>query len=547
MKRRKHRVGIGFEPRSPSGLMEHSPRAKEMEDAFQNKIRNKIFALLIRFSTSNRMLTIARGASGGKIIKIPMNLIDIIATKLDKGNFEDVHGAKQAFLGRITGAKYRSALGGYIIEIVRKYIADWTNRQIKKIRIEPPKRKLGSITKTYMGWKQLRESLQPDWEVFPKDPKHDIVKIFSEDTMNPRERMKRLIKGKDADRVAYGPLWDWGVAFMGGSNLWKLCYDGIETGWASVNVWFRIGGADFLPTIAPTSAYSYPLPDAHSRFFFDWRYPSDNNYPQNIEKELLKSYDDLYDYGMVGLAQEISKRMIRDTIILLREILYSGKVTKHYFGPYMRQFLPYAQLMFATWDILPMWRSMLPFLRDMRKKPEVVIEAFEFLNKPLTDVMISLGKLFKAKTALIGNSRGSNSWISPKMFEDIFWPSMKYTFKRCFENKIIPFCHFDNDWTDNMSFLAEKLPKRSCVFHLDQVDLVKVHDIIGDHFCLMGGMSPGLLVKGSPQRVEEETKRYIENIRQDGLIIASGCEFPADTPIQNVYAQKRAIKKYGFF
>ena len=39
----------------------------------------------------------------------------------------------------------------------------------------------------------------------------------------------------------------------------------------------------------------------------------------------------------------------------------------------------------------------------------------------------------------------------------------------------------------------------------------------------------------------------IENIGEDGLIIASGCEYPADTPIQNVFAQKRAIKKFGFF
>ncbi len=194
-----------------------------------------------------------------------------------------------------------------------------------------------------------------------------------------------------------------------------------------------------------------------------------------------------------------------------------------------------------------MARGLVPFMKDLVKHPDDVIAAFEFVNRPLTDLMIQFGKLTKARTALIGNSRGSNTWIPRKMFEQVFWPSMKYTFQECFKNGIIPMCHLDNNWTDNMAFFVENLPKRSCIFHLDQVDLVKVHEITGDHFCLMGGMSPALLVHSSPEKVEAETRRYIEAIGHDGLIVASGCEYPADTPIQNVYAQKRAILKYGFY
>ena len=98
-----------------------------------------------------------------------------------------------------------------------------------------------------------------------------------------------------------------------------------------------------------------------------------------------------------------------------------------------------------------------------------------------------------------------------------------------------------------MVFFAENLPKRSCIFHLDQVDLVKVHELIGDHFCFMGGMSPSLLVHGTANQVEAAAKRYIEDIGEDGLIISSGCEMPFDTTVQNIYALKRAIKKYGYF
>ncbi len=544
LKQKKHRQGCGYDERAPTGLMEHSGHyGPQMEQAFQSGFVNKFFDLLIKVTTSDRMLNIARHAAGGKIVKIPKILIDTLGMLIDRRLSSNPHKMKKVLLGRFSSSNYRSWMGGFIWEILRKYVGDWARRQEQNIVISPPIRKFGKLKKTYQGWKQLRDSVQPGWEVFPKDPK-TTVKILPEDSMTPKERIERIIRGKEADRVGLWLDWDWGVPFMGGSNLWKFCYDGIETGWAAVNVWIRTGGSDWLPFSSGISAYTHPLPEAHSRFFFDWSYPSDTIPAQFHETELLKSYEDLYDYGLKGQALEITKRMIRDLALLPREMYYAFKVTNHYFGPYQKQFPPGVSAIFPVWDIIPMWRSVVPFMLDTKRNPEAIIEAFEYVNKPYTDFMIRVANLLKAKFALIGVSRGSNTFLSPKMFEKIFWPSMKYTFEQCFKNEIIPLCHLDNDWTENMVLFAEKLPKRSCIFHLDQVDLVKIHDLIGDHFCLMGGMSPSLLVQGSSEQVEAATKRYIENIGEDGLIISSGCEFPFDTPIQNVFAIKRAMKKF---
>jgi hypothetical protein len=568
-----------------------------MEKAFESPFVNCIFDTVLRGITSDRALnlmsrSVSRNMSTKSVmsstgdVKIDaknglmhimvntvLRLIDNPLQKLDRRLFEDTLDAYSAFFGQNIPEERRSVMGTYIVWVVKKYLSDWKQTQISKQKILPPTRVLQTGLQTYTGWKTLRDELQPNWKInfltyyasqtnFGKDKWKGIgesikdpdvqknnmqfVKVLDEDLMNPYDRMLGLIKGKGFDRVALGPLFNWAVPYLGGSNFWKFCYDGLETAWAGVNVWLRTGGLDFLPQGFGLAAYTIPWFESHSRFYYEWTYPADFMFPQFIEKEILKSYDDLYAYGMSGLAQRITKRMMRDFILLLRELYYQGKVNKYYYGPIESQFFPYAQLLFASWDILPMWRSMVPFMKDMRKHPDAVLEAFEFINKPMTDFMIAIGKLTKAKSALIGNSRGSNSWVSPKMFQKLFWPSMKYTINKCLDNGIVPFCHFDNDWTENMAFLAENLPKRSCVFHLDQVDLVKVHAITKDMFCLMGAMSPALLVHGSVEQVEAETKRYIENIGEDGLIIASGCEIPADIPIRNLYAQKRAIKKYGF-
>ncbi|MHA1340995.1 MAG: uroporphyrinogen decarboxylase family protein [Promethearchaeota archaeon] len=546
----KHRYGCGYNHKAPSGIIEHSKYGPQMEKAFESNFLNKIFNKIIKVATNDLFLSVlnkSRGKFSSKIIK---SFIDSLFINLTNKSFKSPEEKARAFLaffGKNNYSKYKSLIGGYIIELGKKYISDWDYRQNNAIKIKPPIRKLSKVKKTYRGWKYLRDEIQPKWKIFPENPEKEIIRIFENDQIDPKDRILNLIAGKNADRVGFGPQFDWATGFFGGSNLWKFCYDGIETGWAQLNVWIRAGGMDFLPDGFGLAAYTVPYPDAHSRFFYKWSYPTDSIVPQFIEKELLKTYEDLYDYGMTGMLQQITKRMIRDTILLIRELIYLSKINSYYFGPYTDKFLPYSQLIFAIWDILPMWRGMIPFMRDMKKHPQKVIEAFEFLNKPYTKIMIGLGKLIKAKTALIGNSRGSNSWISPKLFKKIYWPSMKYTIKELLKNNIIPVCHLDNNWTENMAIFAEELPKRSCLFHLDQVDLVEVNKIIDGRFCLMGGMSPGLLVYGTPAKVEEETTRYIKNIKENGLIIASGCEYPADIPAQNLYAQKRAIKKYGFF
>lgn len=547
MKKEKHRIGCGYAPNAPSGLIEHSKHGLKMEQSFESKFINAIFEKMIRCSTNDSILNLLNNLIESKTSSLIRTGFDSVFAKLEIGLFGKNSQSKHVFLGSQTGQKLHSALGGFYWELMKKYVTDWKYRQDNHIPIEPPKRIMKPLKKTYTGWKHLRDEIQPEWKIFPDNPKTEHVKIFNEDQMSPYERIERIIQGKDTDRVGFGPYFDWAVPFLGGSNNWKFCYDGIETGWACLNLWIRIGGCDFLPNGTGVSAYTVPYPTSHSRFFYNWNYPEDHIVPQFIEKELLKSYADLDNFGFSGLIQQITKRMIRDTFILFRELLYQGKVLKYYFGPVQKQFFPYSQGIFDVWDTIPMWRGMVPFMKDLRQRKQEVIEVFHYVNKTITDFMINLTKLIKAKTILFGNSRGSNSWVSPKMFEEVFWPSMKYSFNQCFENNIVPMCHLDNNWTENMEIFADRLPKRSCIFHLDQVDLCEVRNRIGDHFCLMGGMSPALLVGSSAEKVEEETKRYIENVGTDGLIVASGCEYPADTPIQNIYAQKRAIKKYGFF
>jgi uroporphyrinogen-III decarboxylase len=98
-----------------------------------------------------------------------------------------------------------------------------------------------------------------------------------------------------------------------------------------------------------------------------------------------------------------------------------------------------------------------------------------------------------------------------------------------------------------MEYMLE-LPKHSGFFHLDQADLPKVREIIGDHFCLMGNLQPAITTGSGPNIVYKKTKELIEQCgKESGYIVATGCEAPAGIPIENYYAMKRAIRDFGVF
>jgi len=79
------------------------------------------------------------------------------------------------------------------------------------------------------------------------------------------------------------------------------------------------------------------------------------------------------------------------------------------------------------------------------------------------------------------------------------------------------------------------------------MDIGRIKKKYGDRLCLMGNVDTRYtLARGTPQEVEEEVKKIIEQAaRGGGLIICSADILQADFPVENVVAMCRAVKKYG--
>jgi uroporphyrinogen-III decarboxylase len=107
--------------------------------------------------------------------------------------------------------------------------------------------------------------------------------------------------------------------------------------------------------------------------------------------------------------------------------------------------------------------------------------------------------------------------------------------------------HMDTDWTPFFEYFRE-LPKGHYILHLENSDIFKAKEVLGDRFCLMGNLNSTLQKIGTPQQIEDYCKKLIEVCGEGGgFILGSGCEIASDAPFANIQALVNAGKKYGTY
>ncbi len=205
-------------------------------------------------------------------------------------------------------------------------------------------------------------------------------------------------------------------------------------------------------------------------------------------------------------------------------------------------------------DFFSMGRSLKEFSFDMYRRPEKVLAAMEAITPGLIEVAIGGQKGMRQATKygymtnFIGATRGSATFISPKMFEKFNWPFIKRISLALIDAGITPLFHFDSDWTPLLEFFKD-LPKGKCVLELDSVtNIFKAKEVLRGHMCLMGDVPAALLTLGTADQVRAYVKRLCEEVGDGGgYILSSGCSVPVDAKPDNVRVMIEAAKTYGVY
>jgi uroporphyrinogen decarboxylase len=137
-------------------------------------------------------------------------------------------------------------------------------------------------------------------------------------------------------------------------------------------------------------------------------------------------------------------------------------------------------------DIFSLSRSLRPFVRDLFETPEKVKKAVDVGTEAIIKLGIANAKRAKGNRVAVFAMRSSASFISPNVFDEISFPSIKRMVEGYHAAGLVSVLHCDGNW-DLMIPRFLELPRASCVVELDGVtDIRNARQVLKDHLCIKG-------------------------------------------------------------
>jgi hypothetical protein len=143
--------------------------------------------------------------------------------------------------------------------------------------------------------------------------------------------------------------------------------------------------------------------------------------------------------------------------------------------------------------------------------------------------------------------RGCVPFISKQDFDEIYFPTLKPIIETLWSKGAQIILYAEGNWEHHLEAFAT-LPEKSIIFHSDKTDIFKAHRILGDKFCISGGVPNMLLTNGTPDEVRATCKKIIDEVAQDGgYIMDAGALIMNDAKIENVEAMIEFTREYGVY
>lgn len=180
--------------------------------------------------------------------------------------------------------------------------------------------------------------------------------------------------------------------------------------------------------------------------------------------------------------------------------------------------------------------------KDMVRNPEFVNNLMEFCLEPAINygaALVDAG----ADVLWVPDPLCGTTCISRRHYERFSYPYVKRMFEDLRSRGATIVYHICGDWHDRLD-LASQGPNG---WHLAiEADLAGVKREYGDKLALMGNVRSIDVLYGTPEDVERESVRCLEEgAKGGGFILSSDCGLPRDTPPENVLAMVRTGKARG--
>ncbi len=187
-------------------------------------------------------------------------------------------------------------------------------------------------------------------------------------------------------------------------------------------------------------------------------------------------------------------------------------------------------------------RGISEFLVDMYDNPEKCHRLLDIATETLL-AYLDMQKKTLGSLAAVFLCDDISGLLSPPMFKEFFIPYAARIFEE--HSDALTIYHCDSE----MRNLIELAPETGAkAFHMGFMhDMAELKRTIGGRMCLLGNVAPvGVLMRDTPERVLEESRRCIEGGAEGGGFgLSSGGVVDRGTPPENIDALIEASERFG--
>jgi uroporphyrinogen-III decarboxylase len=127
----------------------------------------------------------------------------------------------------------------------------------------------------------------------------------------------------------------------------------------------------------------------------------------------------------------------------------------------------------------------------------------------------------------------------------MFWKTLRPILEEIWANGHQVLFYAEGKWGPHLETFRE-LPAGSIIYHCDQDDILEVHRVLGDKFCISGGIPNYLLGLGTEQEVRDYCKKVIDGVAKDGgYIMDANAIIQNDAKVENIRAMTDFTREYG--
>ena len=201
----------------------------------------------------------------------------------------------------------------------------------------------------------------------------------------------------------------------------------------------------------------------------------------------------------------------------------------------------------APFDTLgDFFRGTRGIMMDMYRCPDKLLKALDKLTPWMIQMGVADGKKTGNPRIFIPLHKGSDSFMSEEQFKTFYWPSLRQLMLGLIEEGMNPALYVESNHTSRLEIMRD-VPPGKVIYHMENTDMFKAKEILGDRVCLRGNVPVTLLCVGTPDEVKAYCKKLIDVAGKGGGFIMDSSVNVEDAKIENIRAMVEFTKEYGVY